>query len=227
MPRGTVRALITIMIVSFPLGYLITQETIPPLIVNAIFIVVAFYFEARRSSHEKLKQIVNEVKSSEQVSKNLIDSKKPLYLPKYTVRFSLVVILVLIQVMIVIQPSIIFETTNSLADILLIVGFFIIGAFFRSVASSREKKKIKTQIENMDASLSDVDIIEKLMLNEQSWWRRKGKNVLSVVMLAVITTGLLFYTFDLDYMVFSSKYYTLTLQGMLLLFVNVYYGFRD
>ena len=124
MPRGTVRALITIMIVSFPLGYLITQETIPPLIVNAIFIVVAFYFEARRSSHEKLKQIVNEVKNSEQVSINLIDSKKPLYLPKYTVRFSLVVILVLIQVMIVIQPSIIFETTNSLADILLIVGFF-------------------------------------------------------------------------------------------------------
>ncbi|KKK45623.1 hypothetical protein LCGC14_0649870 [marine sediment metagenome] len=227
MPRGTVRALITIMIVSFPLGYLITQETIPSLIVNAIFIVVAFYFEARRSSHEKLKQIVNEVKNSEHVSINLMDAKKPLYLPKYTVRFSLVVILVLIQVMIVIQPSIIFETTNSLADILLIVGFFIIGAFFRSVASSREKKKIKTQIENMDASLSDVDIIEKLMLNEQSWWRRKGKNVLSVAMLAAIITGLLFYTFDIDTMVFSSKYYTLTLQGMLLLFVNVYYGFRD
>ena len=57
MPRGTVRALITLMIVSFPIGYLLTGETIPSLIINTIFIVVAFYFEARRSDHERLKQI--------------------------------------------------------------------------------------------------------------------------------------------------------------------------
>ncbi|KKK45462.1 hypothetical protein LCGC14_1315460 [marine sediment metagenome] len=227
LPRGTVRALITVMIASFPLGYLITQKIIPPLIVNAIFIVVAFYFEARRSSQEKLKQIVNELKHSEQVSISLMDEKKPLYLPKYTVRFSLVVILVVIQVMIFMQPGNPFESTNTLADVLLIIGFFMIGAFFRSIASSRAKRKIKAQIENMDASLSDVEIIEKLMLREQSWWKRKGKNILSVVMLAAITTSLLFYTFDFDYMVLSSPYYTLTLQGTLLLLVNVYYGFRD
>ncbi|MFX0141121.1 MAG: hypothetical protein ACFFDN_46210, partial [Candidatus Hodarchaeota archaeon] len=50
MPRGTVRALIAITIVAFPFGYIISGvEKIPPLIVNIIFVVVAFYFEARRS----------------------------------------------------------------------------------------------------------------------------------------------------------------------------------
>ncbi len=48
MPRGTVRALNTIMIVAFPFGYLLTGDAIPSLIVNVIFVVVAFYFEARR-----------------------------------------------------------------------------------------------------------------------------------------------------------------------------------
>ncbi len=75
MPRGTVRAFITLMIVSFPFGYLLRGEPIPPLIINAIFIVVAFYFEARRSSHERLMQIVNEVKNSEQVSIDLREKK--------------------------------------------------------------------------------------------------------------------------------------------------------
>ncbi|MBY8986088.1 MAG: hypothetical protein KGD65_13515 [Candidatus Lokiarchaeota archaeon] len=77
MPRGTVRAFITLMIVSFPFGYLLAGKTIPPLIANAIFIVVAFYFEARRSGHERLKQIVDEVKSSEQISIELREEKKP------------------------------------------------------------------------------------------------------------------------------------------------------
>ena len=67
MPRGTVRAFITILIVAFPFGYLIFGEEIPRYLVNAIFIVVAFYFEARRSGAEKLKQIVDEIKSPDAV----------------------------------------------------------------------------------------------------------------------------------------------------------------
>ena len=73
IPRGTVRAFITLMIASFPFGYLIRGASIPPLIVNAIFIVVAFYFEARRSGQEKLRKIVDEIKSPDQ--KYLINTK--------------------------------------------------------------------------------------------------------------------------------------------------------
>ena len=40
MPRGTVRAFITVLIVAFPFGYLIFGEEIPRYLVNAIFIVI-------------------------------------------------------------------------------------------------------------------------------------------------------------------------------------------
>ena len=228
MPRGTVRAFITLLIVTFPFGYLLTGDPIPPLIINAIFIVVAFYFEARRSGHDKLRKIVNEIKNPALVTLDLREeNKKPLYLPKFTVRFSLVVILVLIQIMIFLSPSISFNTTNTLADVLIIVSLFIIGASFRSIVNFREKKNITEQVANMDASLSDVEIIEKIMLREPGWWKRTGKNVISVLMLMVVVIALLCYTFNWDYAIFSSPYYNLTVVGVLLLLVNVYYGFRD
>ena len=44
MPRGTVRAFITLLVITFPLIYLINGEEIPRLIVNAIFVFTAFYF---------------------------------------------------------------------------------------------------------------------------------------------------------------------------------------
>jgi hypothetical protein len=229
MPRGTVRAFITLMIVSFPFGYLINGIPIPSLIVNTIFVVVAFYFEARRSSHERLMQIVNEIKNSEQVSIDLRDEKKPLYLPKYTVRVSLVIILFLIQTMILFQPGITFEATNTLADVLLIIFFFVIGAFFRSIIKSREKKKIKNQIGEMDANLTDIQIIEKLMLEEPNWWQSTGRSILSIIILVLITIALLFYTFNFNYIFLDLPQYglSLTLRGTILLFVNVYYGIRD
>ena len=228
MPRGTVRALITIMLVAFPFGYIITREELPGLIINIIFIVVAFYFEARRSEHEKLKQIVDEIKRPDIVVGDLRKERKPLYLPKYSVRFLIVVMLVIVQILIFLQ-GINFQVINTLTDLLLIIGLFIIGAFFRSILKSRERKKFREKIANMDASLSDVQIIEKLMLEEPSWWKRTGKNILSLIMLIVVIVALLCYTFNWDYTLFEipTPYYSLTIVGLFLLLVNVYYGFRD
>ena len=227
MPRGTVRALMTIMLVAFPFWYIIEEKPIPGLIVNIIFIVVAFYFEARRSEHEKLKEIVDEIKTTDMIVEDARKQKKPLYLPKYSVRFLLVVMLFITQIMILLQPSVPFQITNTLADILLIIVLFIIGASFRSILKAREKKKLKDKIANMDASLSDVQVIEKLMLEKVSWWKQTGKNILSLTMLIVVIIALLCYTFEWDYTLFSSTYYTLTLVGFFLLLVNAYYGFRE
>jgi len=227
MPRGTVRALMTILLVAFPFGYIISGKEIPGLIINIIFVVVAFYFEARRSGHEKLKEIVDEIKTTDIVIEDLRKPKKPLYLPKYSVRFLLVVMLVITQIMIFLQPSVTFQITNTLADLLLIIILFIIGASFRSILKAREKKTLKEKIANMDASLSDVQVIEKLMLEEASWWKRTGKNILSLIMLIVVIIALLCYTFNWDYNLFSSPSYTLTFVGFFLLLVNAYYGFRD
>lgn len=227
MPRGTVRALMTILLVAFPFGYIISGEEIPGLIINIIFVVVAFYFEARRSGHEKLKEIVDEIKTTDILVEDVRKPKKPLYLPKYSVRFLLVVMLVITQIMIFLQPSVTFQITNTLADLLLIIILFIIGASFRSILKAREKKTLKEKIANMDASLSDVQVIEKLMLEEASWWKRTGKNILSLIMLIVVIIALLCYTFNWDYILFSSPSYTLTFVGFFLLLVNAYYGFRD
>ncbi len=227
MPRGTVRAFITILIVAFPFGYLIFGDEIPRYLVNAIFIVVAFYFEARRGGEEKLKQIVNAIKSPEKVELDIRKEKKPLYLPKYTVRALLIIMLIIIQTIIFIKPDISFQITNTLADLLLIMGLFMVGTFFRSIAKSIDKKKIKEEIANMDASLSDVEIIEKLMLREPSWWKQKGKNVLSIIMLILVIIALGMFTFNWTIEIISARYYTLSLSASLLLLINAYYGFRD
>jgi hypothetical protein len=234
MPRGTVRALITIMIVAFPFSYLIFPEffgnQIPGLIINSIFIVVAFYFEARRGEKEKLVQIVEELKGHNLVTEDAESQKKPLYLPKFTVRFSLVVLLLLFIGINWLGPNVPFEQTNTLVDLVLIIGFFIIGAFFRSIIKTREKKTIKEQIGNMDASLSDAEIIEKLMLRELSWFKRKGKNILSILVLIAVVVALFCYTFNLDYQLITLTTldnYRVTLVGLLLIFINTYYGFRD
>ena len=227
MPRGTVRAFIAILIVAFPFGYLIFGEEIPRYLVNAIFIVVAFYFEARRSGEEKLKQIVDEIKSPEIVELDIRKEKRPLYLPKYTVRALLIIMLIIIQTIMFIKPDISFQITNTLADLLLIMGLFMVGTSFRNIAKSIDKKKIKEEISNMDAALSDVEIIEKLMLREPSFWKQKGKNLLSIIMLILVIIALGMFTFDWNIEIISARYYTLSLSASLLLLINAYYGFRD
>ena len=93
MPRGTVRAIITIMVVSFPFTYIFANTQIPSEVVNTIFILVAFYFEARKGADSRLK-IIEGIKNPEKVSEEKRKAKKPLYLPRYTVRISLMIFLI-------------------------------------------------------------------------------------------------------------------------------------
>jgi len=227
MPRGTIRGLSTILLVAFPFGYLLSGEAIPSLIVNVIFVVVAFYFEARRSQHEKIKQIVDEMKRPDLLIQDSRKEKMPLYLPKYSVRFLLVFMLTMTLIVYYLGPQVPFEVTNTIFDLLIIIILFIIGASFRSIANSREKKRMKNRIANMDASLSEAEIIEKLMLEETGWWKRKGRNILSVIMFIIVVTALICFSFKWDLTIFDVPDYSLTLVGFLLLFINVYYGFRD
>ena len=227
MPRGTVRALITVMIVAFPFGFVLTRKEIPGLIINAIFIAVAFYFEARKSEQEKLKEIVDEIKSPELVEIDLKKEKRPLYLPKYSVRFLLVFMLILFLLTNHFGPQVPFIVTNTIFDLLIIIVLFIIGAFFRSILNSRERNRVRERIKSMDASLSDVQIIEKVMLEEPGWWKREGKSLLSILMLIIVVGALICYTFEWDYTLISLFDYTLSVVGILLLLTNAYYGFRD
>jgi len=228
LPRGTVRAIITIAIVSFPLQLLLTNSPIPGLIVNALFIVVAFYYEARKPGEDRLKRIIKELKNPE---KHYIEEKriiKPLYLPKYSVRFILLILLVLI-IFLSIYKQVSPETTNSIMDIILIIGLYMLGSLIRGVGVSLERKKIKDQIKNIQnlQSMSRYQIIEQLMEEKLTWWQRKGKSILSLFTLGCVIVSLVLYTVSYEVILFENMFYTLTLQGILLLTINLYYGIRE
>ena len=79
----------------------------------------------------------------------------------------------------------------------------------------------------MDASLSDAEIIEKLML-EPSWWKRTGKNILSIIVLIVVIVALICYSYNLNYIIVTLVGTNdITVVGLMLMLINVYYGFRD
>ena len=228
MPRGTVRALVTLMLVTFPFGYIISGDNVPGLVVNVIFIAVAFYFEARRSQSEELREIINEIKNPELVQFSTKKEKKPLYLPKFSVR---ILLIILLTTFLVINwyggAPIALESTNTILDLMIIIALFIIGGIFRSIFKVREMKRIKEEIANMDASLSQAQIIEKLML-EPSWWKRTGKSILSIIVLIDVVIALICYSFGWDYIITALLgTYEITVVGLLLLLINAYYGFRD
>lgn len=228
MPRGTVRALITILIVSFPFIYIFTGQQIPGLIINAIFIVVAFYFEARRGCKDKL-QLIEEIKYPNETKAAAQEQKKPLYLPKYSVRIIIISLLASLIIINTLGPNIPFEATNTLVDILIILFLFIIGSFLRLFKNSKEKKKIANQIKSIDnyMSLSEYKILENLEEKELSWWEEKGKDVLSLLILTVIITALISYTIKWDFIIPVLPFYDFSLRETLLLLISVYYGFRD
>jgi hypothetical protein len=227
MPRGTVRALSTIMIVAFPLGYIMDNRAIPPLIVNIIFVVVAFYFEARRSEREEIKEIVEEMKGTDLIIEEPKKQKKPLYLPKYSVRILLVLLLAITLIVNYLGPHVPFQVTNTIFDLLIIILLFMIGAIFRSIANSRERNRLKEKIANMDASLTELEIVEKLILEEDSWWKRKGRNIISIVMFIFVLIALISFSFGWTLTIIDLPDYSLTLNGLFLLLINAYYGFRD
>ncbi len=228
MPRGTVRALITLLLVAFPFGYLISGEDIPGIVINIIFVAVAFYFEARRSEREKLITIVNEIKRTDLVKVERKKEKKPLYLPKFSVRILMTIMIISFLTINWYGGNLItFVNTNTLVDLMIIIAIFFAGTVFRSIFKARERRRIQEEIANMDASFSEAQIIEKLMLRP-NWWNRTGKNILSIIMLIIVIVALICYSYNVDYtLVILVGENPITVVGILLLLVNAYYGFRE
>jgi hypothetical protein len=227
MPKGSVRALIAILIVAFPFSYLIEGQEIPSAISSAIFILVAFYFETRKAKKELLVELIDDVRYPNKPKEKMI---YPLYLPKYSVRITLVTMLVLILIINAYGPMVPFETTNTLIDILLIIIFFILGSIFKRIGNIRENKRNKRLINLKlaeDASISNEGIIEYVFSQEKSKIKRKGKNCLSVITLIAIIIALVLYTIDIDYELLTLLIFAFTLRTTLFLFINIYYGFRD
>ena len=229
MPRGTVRALITIMVVAFPFNYLITEQEIPAYITSSIFILVAFYFEARKGGQDRINRIFQHIKNFKKAEQTEKKSWKPLYLPKYSVRILLIVILALMVLINTFGPNVPIQATNTLAEIFLIIFLFWIGTLIRIIGQNREKKKINTEIESMEnfRNMSKYEIFEKLVEEKPSWWKRTGNSIFSVFTLIIVIIALFMYTIDWNPLSIAITVFPLTIRQIMLLFVNVYYGLRD
>jgi hypothetical protein len=223
MPRGTVRAIITVMIVLFPFTYIIWNTQIPSEVVNTIFILVAFYFEARKGEDNRLK-FITEIKNPEKVAEER-KTIKPLYLPKYTVRISLMLILVVYYLIDMFVQNISLELTNTLIDILVIAILYFIGTFFRAISQIWSKKKLKVQIEAIPnyKELSKYDILEKLNESKRGGVNNIGKSIFSITVFIAVTVALFLFTIKIDFTLILS----VSLRKALLLLINLYYGFRD
>jgi hypothetical protein len=224
MPRGTVRAIITLMVVSFPFTYIIANSQIPSEIVNTIFILVAFYFEARKGEDSRLK-IIEGVKDTDEVSEEKRRTKKPLYLPKYSVRILLMILLIVFYLIDVFVQPISLELTNTLIDILVIAVLYFIGTFFRALVKIFQKNKLKDQIEEIPnyLELSKYDILEKLDEQKRGGITHVGKNSFSIIVFIAVTVALFLFTVDIDLILI----FDVSLRRALLLLINLYYGFRD
>lgn len=227
MPRGSIRALVAILVVAFPFSYLISGEEIPSAITSAIFILVAFYFETRKGKKEELLELIDDVRYPDKPKEKVIH---PLYLPRYSVRMMLLIMLALILIINTYGPNVAFETTNTLIDILLIISFFILGSFFKKISNIIENKKNKTLIQQKsseDPSISNEGIAEIISSQRESWLKKKGKNLLSIITLLAIIIALILYTINIDYEILTVLFYEFSLRTTLFLFMNIYYGFRD
>lgn len=224
MPRGTIRAIITLMIVLFPFTYIIWPAQIPSEIISSIFILVAFYFEARKGEDYTLK-IIAEVKNPEKAAEEKRKTMLPLYLPKYSVRISLLIVLVIYYLIDIFVQNISLELTNTLIDILIIAILYFVGTFFRAIGQVWHKKKLKKQIEAISnyKELSKYVILEKLNENKRGGVNNVFKSIFSILVFVAITTSLLFFTANTD----ITLIFNVSLRRALLLLINLYYGFRD
>ncbi|MHA1682980.1 MAG: LapA family protein [Promethearchaeota archaeon] len=227
LPKGSVRAIITLLVISFPYGYLIKGTEPPSLIINAIFILITFYFTSRKKKDNKVNRIFDDLRNVEDESR-----WQPLYLPRYSVRIILVLLIVGMLTLNFYGPQFPFQTTNTMSDILFMILAFFFGAFINVLKHKREKKELSKQIAALEKAgkLDKFEILEKVTDEKPSKLELKGKNALSLLTLVAVLVALSAYLLDFNpgftFVIFGISN-TINFREALLLMINVYYGFRD
>ena len=192
--------------------------------------MVAFYFETRKTKREKLSLLILEVKHPEKAEEEKEKEKYPLYIPKYSVRSLLVLMLASILIVNFYGPNVTFEITNTLIDIFIVIVFFIIGSIFRRIGSRGEEREFKSRVTTKlkeTPTISDISMIKYLEEQEPGWFQKTFKNFVSILTLFAILVALAMYTIDLDYDLLILPLYTFTIRSTLFLMINIYYGFRE
>ncbi|MBN2157213.1 MAG: hypothetical protein JW776_14305 [Candidatus Lokiarchaeota archaeon] len=234
LPEGTVRACIALLIVTFPLNQLILYELFPSLFpitiqqwyISTLFVVVAFYFEAR-AFEKSIPQLLKEIKDPAKYVQTR--NELPLYFPRFTVRiilFSLLILTVVLTGLGVFSETLEFSSTNTITELIFIVFFFIIGLIFRRIHQKQLKRKIQTRLREHEGTHEElIEILEE----QERKIGRVTEGFLAILMLSVLIIVLIFYTInwnrDLFFIPLVNVQVSLRM-GMILLF-NLYFGYRQ
>ncbi len=220
MPEGTIRAWLAIVIVSMPFTFFWRNEPVPSLVASMVFATIAFYF-GKRIEKNSVKEAVMQISEKQ---KKLTRDVLPLYLPKYTVRAMLVLLVVLLFINSYFVTSPVTTATNVFVDILAIVGSYVLGMLGRAIEVSAAKHKILGQMNKKGQSLQQAT--QELEPELRVKTKRLGAAAAYLVCAALIIAMVL-YTFDvpLDIPIVGGLF--LPLREVIFIYVNAYFGFRQ
>jgi hypothetical protein len=193
MPTGTIRALCALMIVPFPLTFMIDGEPIPAGITGLIFVVVAFYFEAR-SDKNKFRDLVNQVKHEKEEKEKVW---YPLYLPKYSVRIIIFLTMIVEIIVNSLGPNLDLEKSNTILNLVIIIIYFWIGLIFGKIREGFLKGKIRRHLAGVSDEKTEEKIIKE-METEKKVVRRAFESVLSIIVLSAVIFSLILYEREMD-----------------------------
>jgi hypothetical protein len=223
MPEGTVRAYISIILVSFPFMFVWQGSDVPDIISNMLFLVTAFYFE-KRSSKFTAKTIVKEFENPQQQKRSRLRFGLPMYWPKYSVRTLLIVLIVVL--FFTSPPNIIPTITNhdTFANLLITMGSFILGLAGGRVGKSLLTRRLQRLAKKKGISLSEAS--EKI----DPSMKRKAlifENILSIIVIMAVLSSLFLFTFNLSPGINLFGIVPISVRENLLQFISLYFGFRQ
>jgi hypothetical protein len=220
MPEGTIRAFLAIVIVSLPFTFFWRNEPVPSIVSNMVFATIAFYFE-KRIEKTSVKEAVMQISEER---KKLTRNVLPLYVPKYTVRALLVLLVVVLFINSIFVTSPFPAVTNTFIDILAVFGSFVLGILGRAIEVSAAKHKILKVTEKTGKSLQQVT--QELEKESRVQAKRIGALAAYLVCAALVIVMVL-YTVDIPIEIPIAAGLSFPLREAIFMFVNFYFGFRQ
>jgi hypothetical protein len=220
MPEGSIRALLAIVIVGFPFTFFWRGEPVPSIVANLVFVVIAFYFE-KRGQKSTVKEAIMQISEER---KKISRDQLPLYLPKYTVRFILVTLVVVLFVNSYLVSKPLPDFINTFIDILAMVGSFVFGMLGRSIEISMAKRKIRKRKEKTGGTLQQAAQAQE---KESKVSAARIGSFISYVVCAAMITSLFLFTFNISVDIPLVAGFAIPIREVLFMSVNVYFGFRQ
>ncbi|HME51990.1 MAG TPA: hypothetical protein VKM55_07220 [Candidatus Lokiarchaeia archaeon] len=222
MPEGTVRAYLSIIVVAFPFLFVWQGLAIPNLLSNLLFLVCAFYFE-KRSTKVTAKAVIGEFMDVDDHTPKKRDSL-PLYLPKYSVRTLLIVLIIALLINSYSSTIGTITSENTFANLLITLGAFVVGLAGRRLGNNMIARRIRWHAKIKKISLSEAaNEIDPALKRSSAIL----ESILSIIVIIAVISSLFMFTFNFDISIPFFGIVVVSTRENLLQLLSLYYGFRQ